>query len=129
MTAVLDAWAVLCLLQEEGPTARRVHRLLTRQRPVMSWVNMAEVAYVLRRAHGPEEADRTVRDLQGQLEVEDATGERALAAAALKADLGLPLADAFAAATAMAHEAQLWTGDPDLLGGGVLWDSVDLRDR
>ena len=36
-------------------------------------------------------------------------------------------ADAFAAATAIAHNASLWTGDPELLIVGAPWTWRDLR--
>jgi predicted nucleic acid-binding protein len=39
-----------------------------------------------------------------------------LAAAHLKAEHQLAFADCFAAATAAAHDATLYTGDPELLG-------------
>ncbi len=44
------------------------------------------------------------------------------------ASLGrLAYADAFAVATAMAHGAQLLTGDPEILDGDPDWLIVDLR--
>ena len=36
-------------------------------------------------------------------------------------------ADAFAAATAIAHDATLWTGDPELLVADSAWLWRDLR--
>lgn len=36
-------------------------------------------------------------------------------------------ADAFAAATALAHDAALWTGDPELLLEDAPWSYEDLR--
>jgi predicted nucleic acid-binding protein len=45
----------------------------------------------------------------------------------LKANHHLSYADAFAAATAIAHDAELWTGDPELLLGGAPWQWRDLR--
>jgi hypothetical protein len=36
-------------------------------------------------------------------------------------------ADAFAAALSLAHDATLWTGDPELLTDGSRWRWRDLR--
>jgi len=126
MTAVLDAWAVLHLLSGEGAGARRVARVLG-ERPVMSWVNLGEVTYVTARRHGRAAADAVVRDLRPHLRLEPASDERALAAAHLKAEHGCPYVDAYAAATAIAHDAVLMTGDPDLLVAGAPWRWEDLR--
>jgi len=50
-----------------------------------------------------------------------------LEAAAIKADHRLAYADAFALATAMAHGAMLYTGDPELVDGPEEWSIEDLR--
>ena len=126
MTPVLDAWAVLHLLTHEDAAARRVRDVLD-LRPVISWVNLGEVAYVVARRHGPGAAAEAVRDLRPQLRVEAASEERTLAAARLKAEHACPYADAFAAATALAHDGVLLTGDPDLLVTGAPWRWEDLR--
>ena len=39
----------------------------------------------------------------------------------------MALADAFAVATALAHEAVLLTGDPEILDIGGTWMTEDLR--
>jgi predicted nucleic acid-binding protein len=93
----------------------------------MSWINLGEVYYVVRRHEGTAEADELVGDLRPRLSLELPSEARILMAAGLKADHGLGLADAFAAATAMAHEATLLTGDPDLLAEDTPWTSEDLR--
>lgn len=125
MTVVLDSWAVLTLLQD-GRGASRVAQELTR-RPIMSWINVGEVLYVLRRRHGAGEADATVRDLVRLLHVE-LPGEAVIrAAAAVKAEHRMSYADAFAAATAVRHDSELWTGDPELLVPDAAWRPVDLR--
>lgn len=48
-------------------------------------------------------------------------------AARLKADHRFAYADAFAAATTMAHDALLLTGDPELSQPRVPWRVEDLR--
>ena len=52
---------------------------------------------------------------------------RIIAAARIKAEHPMAYADAFAAATAIAHEATLWTGDPELLVANSVWSWRDLR--
>lgn len=126
MTVVLDAWAVMTSLQD-GPGADRVERLLTAERPRMSWINLGEVLYVLIRRRGRAEADKIVRDLRGVLAVELPTTAVVQAAASIKAARRMSYADAFAAATAIAHDAELWTGDPELLVSDAPWRAVDLR--
>lgn len=127
MTIVLDSWAVLRYLEDADPAAAEVAGLLDGERPIMSWINLGEVFYVVRRLHSDAEAAGTVRDLRDVLDAELPTAGRVLAAARIKADHPLAYADAFAAATAVAHEAELWTGDPELLVDGAGWRWRDLR--
>jgi predicted nucleic acid-binding protein len=126
VTVVLDSWAVLCLLQGDGPGAARVERALA-DRPVMSWINLGEVLYILLRRRGAAEAAETVRDLRAALAVELPTESVVRQAAAIKAAHPMAYADAFAAATAVAHDGELWTGDPELLVPGAPWSPLDLR--
>lgn len=95
--------------------------------PVVSWINLGEVFYIVRRRHGEADAWTTVRDLQDITTPELPTAGRVLEAARIKADYPLAYADAFAAATAVAHGATLWTGDPELLVSGAPWTWRDLR--
>lgn len=50
-----------------------------------------------------------------------------MAAARLKRGWHLSPGDAFAAATALAHSAPVWTGDPELLTTDRMWQAHDLR--
>lgn len=128
MTVVLDSWAVLRLLEGAEPAASRVQAELEGDiRPVMSWINLGEVFYVVRRLHGHEEAESVVRDLRPRLDLDLPDAARVLEAAAIKADHTMAYADAFAAATALAHEAPLLTGDPELLLPSAPWAHEDLR--
>ena len=128
MTVVLDSWAILRYLEGEGTAASTVAEQLAAERPVVSWINLGEVFYVVRRLHGGEAAGDAVRDLRTVLAAELPTVARVLAAALIKAEHPLAYADAFAAATAAAHDATLWTGDPELLVDGAPWSWRDLRD-
>jgi ribonuclease VapC len=127
MTVVLDSWAVLALLEGHSPAAGTVEALLSRERPVMSWINLGEVSYVIERRHGAVAAADTLRDVLAVVDAELPTTARVLAAASLKAGHPLSYADAFAAATAMAHSGEVWTGDSELLVSGAGWQWRDLR--
>lgn len=125
MTVVLDSWAVLCLLDDDRG-AERVEAALA-DRPVMSWVNLGEVLYILIRRQGANAANAAVRDLQRQLHMDRPTEAVVRRAAEIKAGHPMAYADAFAAATAIAHDGELWTGDPELLVSDAAWRPVDLR--
>ena len=128
MTVVLDSWAVLRYLEDQGPAGERVETLLLDGRPLMSWINLGEVHYVLRRRHGENEAVATIRDLRVVIDAQLPDETLVLEAARIKADHSLAYADAFAAALAVARDATLWTGDPELLVEGSPWRWLDLRD-
>lgn len=128
MTVVLDSWAILRLLEGTEPAASRVQLELDGDvRPVMSWINLGEVFYIVRRLHGHEAARSVVRDLRPQLELDLPDEQRVLSAATIKAEYPMAYADAFAAATALAHQATLLTGDPELLLPSAPWAYEDLR--
>lgn len=126
MTIVLDTWAVVRFLNAD-PEGGVVDSLLESTRPVMSWVNLGEIYYLVHRRRGERAANRAVSDLRSVLTTDEATATRVLEAARLKANHRLSYADAFAAATAIARDAELWTGDPELLLGGAPWRWRDLR--
>jgi ribonuclease VapC len=128
VTIVLDSWAVVRFLENAQPAADLVAALLDEQRPLMSWINLGEVHYVVRRAHGEDAAIETVRDLRDVLDVRLPDERAVLDAARIKADHPLAFADAFGAALAIAERATLWTGDPELLVAGSPWHWRDLRD-
>lgn len=126
MTECLDSWAVLRWLEGEEPAASRVEASLP-SRPVMSWINLGEVYYVVERAAGSDRADRVVRELRHELSLDLPTEARVLEAAHIKARHAIAFADAFAVATAIAHHATLLTGDPEILGANPAWPTADLR--
>jgi len=118
---VLDAWAVLALLQKEEPAASRVRFLLqetqqTRLRALVSVINLGEVYYVVGKAKGEAEAQKVTEEIRRlPVEVVPASDTRVFAAAHLKIHHPLSYADAFAAATADEFAATLVTGDPELV--------------
>lgn len=127
MTVVLDSWAVLRYLENTEPTATLVADLLDGERPLISWINLGEVHYVLRRAHGEESAVETVRDLRDVIDARLPDERLVLDAARIKADHPMAYADAFGAALTIAEGATLWTGDRELLVDGSGWRWRDLR--
>lgn len=127
VSVVLDSWAILEYLEDNEPTASAIAGMLNTQRPIISWINLGEVFYIIRRRQGDEEAQATVRDLQDVVTAELPTARRVLEAARIKSDYAMAYADAFAAATATAHGATLWTGDPELLLTNAPWTYRDLR--
>lgn len=81
----------------------------------MSWINLVEVHYRVARDHGKDEADHLLSELRAKVE-ESLPGVSAMrAAAALKADHPMALADCFAVALAAAENAVLLTGDPEIV--------------
>ena len=127
MRHCLDSWAVLEWLAGGEPARTRIAGLFAAERPVMSWINLGELAYVLRRRAGPRAAEEVVARLRSRLALEVPSPERVLAAAAIKADHAVAYADAFAVATALATGCILVTGDPELLAAGAGWAIEDLR--
>lgn len=124
---MLDSWAVLRYLEDRDPAARQVADLLDSEKPLMSWINLGEVHYVLRRTAGEAEAIETVRDLRDDIEARLPDERLVLDAARIKADHAMAYADAFAAALTITEDATLWTGDPELLIEGAPWRWHDLR--
>lgn len=127
MTVVLDSWAVLRYLEDIEPAATAVADAFADGRPLMSWINLGEVYYVIRRASGEADAAETVRDLRLDTDVVLPDERAVLTAARIKADHPMAYADAFAAGLAVARDATLWTGDPELLVAGAPWRWRDLR--
>ncbi|MHB8430134.1 MAG: PIN domain-containing protein [Acidimicrobiales bacterium] len=126
MTECLDSWAILRWLDGDEPAAARVEAAMP-SHPVMSWINLGEVAYIVECRAGADRARHVVRELRSRLTLDLPTEARVLEAAHLKAEYALAYADAFAVATAIAHGATLLTGDPEILDGDPAWPIEDLR--
>jgi predicted nucleic acid-binding protein len=125
----LDAWVVLEFLSGGEPARTRLVELLESERPLMSWIDVGEVAYVVERRRGAEEAARVVAQLRAGLTLDAATPARVLEAASIKARHAVGYADAFAVATALAHGAVLVTGDPEILAANRLSPVEDVRSQ
>ena len=117
---VLDSFAVMAHFQAESG-GEKVLELLERAGKsnviiAISLINVGEVAYLVRRERGKEQAEALLRDLRSlPITFYEVTEERIFAAAWLKADYSISYADAFAAVTAQQKDAILITGDPELL--------------
>jgi predicted nucleic acid-binding protein len=121
MKFVLDAWAILALLQKEEPAAARVKQFIEEAQAqrltlFVSVINLGEVFYRLGKVKGEIEAQKTLVEIRRLPLIEvPATDERVFAAAALKIRHHISYADAFAAASALELAATLVTGDPELI--------------
>ena len=127
MTYCLDSWAIVAWLDEVEPAASRVDEVIVSEGSLMSWVNLGEVFYVVHRRASEREARGVVRRLRARLTLDLPSETRVLEAATIKASHAISYADAFAVATAIAHEATLVTGDPELLTANPDWPVEDLR--
>jgi predicted nucleic acid-binding protein len=111
----LDSWAVLAWLDGEEPAAGIVERTIKRERPAISWVNLVEVHYRTIRDHGKQEADQVLAELR-PLITENLPGIATMrSVSSLKAEHPIALADCFAVAVAAEEEAELLTGDPEIV--------------
>ena len=126
MTYALDSWAILSWLDGEEPAATRVEDVM-KTRPLMSWLNLGEVFYIVMRRADEKEAERVLRAIRHRITVDQVSPERVLAAARIKAQHPMAFADAFAIATALANRAVLLTGDPEILSVDGPWTAEDLR--
>ena len=127
MTACLDAWAVVAWL-EDGEGSAALERHLASGRCCMSWINAGEVHYVVTRRASIAMADRVISQLRADVELVDATGGRAIAAAGIKAAHRMSYADCFAVATALEFGVPLLTSDAEILDAAVPGlEVVDLR--
>ena len=117
---VLDAWALLALLQREEPAAARVKQLLEDAEKgvaelFISIINLGEVTYCIGKVKGESEAWETLDQIRRlPLTVRSATEEAVFATAGLKMRYSISYADAFAVVSAEDLDAVLVTGDPEL---------------
>jgi len=118
---VLDAWAILALLQKEEPAATRVRELLQAAKDeeiqlAISLINLGEVVYRVGKIMGEQAAWETLDELRRlPLTVVPAHDGVVWAAVTWKMHHSISYADAFAVATAEKLKATLLTGDPELI--------------
>ena len=127
MQAVLDAWAVMALLQDE-PAAPRVRDVIATGGVCMSAVNLGEAYYAVKRRRGRRFAIERVESIRQIVRVEDPDWDLTRAAADVKAGGGMSYPDAFCVATARRYQVPLYTGDPEIVAlHGDDLEVVDLR--
>ena len=126
---VLDTWPLIEHYEGNEPAAAQVDELLARRRPwpVMSAVTFAEVLYTLANLYGASAAEEETRQLRRLLRVATLDIRTAEVAAWVKHTYRMSLGDTFAAATAIRHGVELWTGDCELLCPDRVWAVRDLR--
>lgn len=115
MSVCLDSWAVIAWLKSESPAADVVESAVASERPVVSWINLAEVRYHVQRALGDRHATRVINKMRHLFVCELPTEGRIIEASRIKAEHPIALADCFAISTAADHGAVLYTGDPEIL--------------
>ncbi len=117
---VLDAWALLAILQGEEPAASRVSELLhagERQEAdlLLSMINLGEVYYRTGRRISRAAAAAALKEIRRlSLTLVPVTDDLVLAAADFKMEYAISYADAFAVALADRMGATLVSGDPEL---------------
>ena len=115
MAVVLDTWPVMEFMQDGALFEQKVSEVLEGDQATMSSINVGEVYFSIRRRWGAPLAERVLPRLRGVVTAETPSAERVIEAATINSEFPLSYADAFATAKAIAHDAELWTGDPELL--------------
>lgn len=115
------------LLEDEMPAPEHVDSIIE-SRPLISWLNLAEVYYRLDGDHGEQHAVATINELRFKLDCELPTERRILEAARIKLANPIALADCFAISAARDNDCVLYTGDPEIIDAKDLECKIrDLR--
>ena len=117
-TLVLDSWAIMAYLEDEGPAERIANMISDAHddgvRMLMSVVNVGEVWYIIARRSSSSEADRAIHMMQDiGIKFIDADWPLTKIAAGYKVKGNISYADCHAAAVARHHQATLLTGDKE----------------
>ena len=126
---VLDAWPVIEAVQGEEPSRSAPPKELFRDpgRAVMSIVNFTETRAGVLRNLPSHEVPRIMRDIRESVTILSLDNAVAAAASCVKHAYKVALGDSFAIATAMSIDAEVWSGDPELLCADRIWKARDLR--
>jgi predicted nucleic acid-binding protein len=115
---VLDSFAAISFLRGEAG-ATRVQEVLTvacreDRRVLLSAISLGEIAYISERRHGLPAVQAVLSAIQSlPVEVVEVDLQVVLAAAHVKAQHPISLADAFVVALALAQDGTILTGDPE----------------
>jgi len=127
---VLDSFALLAYFQAEpgGATVKRLLKeaLAERSLVFLSLLNLGEIIYITERRLGSKASEETLKDiLRLPVQLAEATLERVLAAAHIKAHHPVSYADAFVISLARELKATIVTADPEFQKIGktaeILW--------
>ena len=115
---VLDSFALLAHLGDEAGAARVRAVLkaasLGRAQVFVSAINLGELVYITERERGLVQAQMALNAVeQLPIQILEATRERVLAAAHIRASHAISYADAFVVAAAQEMGATILTGDPE----------------
>jgi predicted nucleic acid-binding protein len=127
---LLDSSAILAFIEDEEGS-ERVESVLSSGQALVPWIALLEVTYITRRELGPVEADRRFSYLK-RLPVEllwNSDDAVVLAAARLKAENRISLADSVIAAHSLVKQATLLHKDPEFeaLRGTVAMESLPYK--
>lgn len=115
---VFDSFALLAFFQGE-PAALKVKEILKQAQHneavvFLSVINLGEIVYTVERKLGLDISQETLHDVLAlPVQIAEATLERVLSAAHVKAGFPVSYADAFAVALAQETAATVVTGDPE----------------
>jgi predicted nucleic acid-binding protein len=115
---VLDSFALLAYFQAE-PGGEQVRDLLKeasaeKATAFLSAINLGEILYITERKLGRDTADNTLNDiLRLPVQLADASTDRVIGAAHVKARYAISYADAFVVALAQEFKATIVTADPE----------------
>lgn len=118
---ILDAWALLALIQGEEPAASRVLKAIgDGERKVVSlhvsWINLGEVYYQIGRRRGEAAAAETLEQvLLLPVRFHEVGRQDVIHAAETKTKFAISYADAFAVALAQSLDGTILTGDPEII--------------
>jgi predicted nucleic acid-binding protein len=137
VTYILDSWALMAWLKGESPGRQRVRVLLDkaalgRLELWMNMINVGEVFYLLVKLGREDQAQALIEDLGSAIPIRTLVPDShgILEAARLKGRYSISYADAFAAATAIARDAPLVTGDAEfrvIAGLKLEWIGASVR--
>ncbi len=102
-------------IAEDGPNAKAFSKALSSQPLIVSAINLYEISKYTTREAG-ESAARDLVTFIRQYDVIEVSEVIALSASELSVRYNLAMADAVIYATALAHNATLWTQDADFKG-------------
>ena len=94
---------------------------------MISLVNVCEVLYILTRKYGDKAIQQVLPALRQKLNFIEVDEELTLSASKIKAIHKMAIGDAFCVATALAHNAKILTGDPEIINAKGNWKVQDLR--